>query len=80
MSLLKNNENEKKKLFEWSNEIEQTFSQFENIFMLISFLTHYDLLKRNQVKTDASNFIVMGILNQQDEMIIDARWRSDRAR
>ena len=73
-SLLKNSENEKKKnLFDWSNEVEQTFRQFKNIFMSISFFTHYDFLKRNWVKTDAFNSTIASILNQQDE---NNNWRS----
>ena len=64
-SLLKDSENEKKKnLLKWSNEAEQAFRQLRNIFMSISFLTHYDLLKRNRVKTDVFNFVVAGILSQ----------------
>ena len=67
-SLLKSSENEKKRdLFEWSNKVEQTFRQFKNIFMSISFLTHYDLLKRNWIKTDVFNFVVINIFNQENE-------------
>ena len=74
MSLFKDNENEKKKSsLEWSNETEQAFRQFKNIFMLISFFTHYDLLKRNRVKTDVSNFAVASILSQQNK---NDNWRS----
>ena len=52
-SLLKNNENEKKKnVFEWPNEVEQTFRELENIFILISLFTYYDFLKRNRVKIE----------------------------
>ena len=74
MSLLKDSENEKKKnLLKWSNEAEQTFCQFKNTFMSISFFIHYDLLKRNRMKTDVFNFIVAGILSQQNE---NNNWRS----
>ena len=67
-SLLKNNENEKKKSpLEWPNEAEQAFRQLKNIFMSISLLTYYNFLKRNQMKTDASNFAVANILSQQNE-------------
>ena len=63
-SLFKNNENEKKKsLFKWWNGIEQTFCQLKNIFMSISFFTHYNLLKSNWVKIDILNFIIASILN-----------------
>ena len=67
-SLFKDSKNEKKKSsLEWSNEVEQTFRQLRNIFMSISFLTHYDPLKRNRMKTDIFNFVVASILNQQNE-------------
>ena len=67
-SLLKDSENEKKKSsLEWSNEAEQAFRQFKDIFISVSFLTHYDLLKRNRVKTDVSNFAVADILSQQNK-------------
>ena len=67
-SLLKDNENEKKKnSLKWPNKVEQTFCQLRNIFMSISFLIHYDLLKRNRMKTDVFNFTVAGILSQQNE-------------
>ena len=73
-SLLKGSENEKKKsLLKWSDEVEQTFRQFRNIFMSIFFLIHYDLLKRNRVETDVFNFVVAGILSQQNE---NDNWRS----
>ena len=73
-SLLKGNENEKKKSsLKWSNEAEQTFRQLRDIFMLIFFFTHYDFLKRNRVKTDVSNFAVASILSQQNE---NDNWRS----
>ena len=67
-SLLKGSENEKKKNpLEWSDEVEQTFRQLRNIFMSISLLIHYDLLKKNRMKTDAFNFAVAGIFSQQNE-------------
>ena len=73
-SLLKGNENKKKKnSLKWPNEVEQTFRQFRNIFMSISFFTHYDFLKRNRVETDISNFTVASILSQQNE---NDNWRS----
>ena len=73
-SLFKRNENEKKKSsLKWSDEAEQAFRQLRNIFMSISFLIHYDLLKRNRVKTDVFNFAVASILSQQNE---NDNWRS----
>ena len=73
-SLFKDSENEKKKnFFEWSNEVEQAFRQFKNIFMSTSFFTHYDLLKRNRVETDVFNFTIANILSQQNE---NDNWRS----
>ena len=67
-SMFKNSKNEKKKnSFKWLNEIEQTFRQLKDIFMSISFFTHYDLLKRNWMKTDVFNFAVASILNQQNK-------------
>ena len=73
-SLLKDSENEKKNnALKWSNEVEQTFRQLKNIFMSISFLIHYDLLKRNRMETDVFNFAVASILSQQNE---NDNWRS----
>ena len=73
-SLFKDNENKKKKaLFEWSNEIEQTFPQMKNIFMSVFLFIYYDLLKRKWVKTDISNFAVASIFSQQNE---NNNWRS----
>ena len=72
-SLLKNDEKEKKNPLKWSNEIEQAFRQLKNIFMSISFLIHYDFLKRNRVKNDVFNFAVAGDFNQQNE---NDNWRS----
>ena len=67
-SLLKGSENEKKKdSLEWSNEAEQAFRQLRDIFMSTSLFTHYDLLKRNRVEIDVSNFVVTDILSQQNE-------------
>ena len=67
-SLLKNSENEKKKnLFKWSNEVEQAFHQLKNIFMSIFLFIHYNFLKRNRVETDVFNFAVANIFNQQNE-------------
>ena len=63
-SLFKSNENEKKSLFKWLNEIEQTFRQLKNIFMSTSFFIHYNFLKRNRVKIDVFNFVIASILNQ----------------
>ena len=63
-SLLKDSENEKKKnLLKWPNEVEQTFRQLKDIFMSTFLFIHYDSLKRNRVKTDVFNFVVAGILN-----------------
>ena len=60
--------NEKKKnLLKWPNEVEQAFRQLRNIFISISFIIHYDFLKRNRVKIDVSNFAVAGIFNQQNK-------------
>ena len=73
-SLLKNNENEKKKnSFEWSKSVEQTFRQFCDIFMSTSFFIHYDFFKKIQMKTDVFNFAIANIFNQQDE---NENWRS----
>ena len=73
-SLLKDSENKKKKnSLKWSNEAEQTFRQLRNIFMSTSLLIHYDLLKRNRVKTDVFNFAVASIFSQQNE---NDNWRS----
>ena len=73
-SLLKNNKNEKKKnWFKWSDEIEQTFRQLKDIFMSTFLFIHYNLWKRNRMKTDIFNFAVTGILNQQNE---HNNWRS----
>ena len=73
-SLLKDSENEKKKsFFKWSDEVEQTFRQLKNIFMLICLFIHYDLLKRNRMKTDVFNFVIANIFTQQNE---NDNWRS----
>ena len=64
-SLFKNNENEKKKtLFKWSNEVEQTFRQLRNIFMSIFLFIYYDFLKRNRMKINVFNFAVTNIFSQ----------------
>ena len=73
-SLLKNSENEKKKdSLKWPNEAEQTFRQLRDIFISTPLFTHYDLLKKNRMETDASNFAVANILNQQNR---NDNWRS----
>ena len=73
-SLLKDNENEKKKnSFEWSKSVEQAFRQLCDIFMSTSLFIHYNLFKKIRMKTDVFNFAIASILSQQNE---NKNWRS----
>ena len=64
INLLKENKNDKKfNSFVWLNEVEQTFRQLCDIFMLASLLCYYNLNKKIRVKIDAFNFVIANILS-----------------
>ena len=66
--LLKNNKKDKKSNFyHWGEEAKQTFQQLRNIFSFAFFLIHFDLKKKIRIKTNASNFVVIDILNQRND-------------
>ena len=72
--LLKNNKkNKKSNFYYWSKETKQTFQQLRDIFSFALLFIHFDFKKKIKMKTNALNFAVTDILNQQDE---DDHWRS----
>ena len=72
--LLKNSKKNKKlNSYHWNEEAKQTFQQFRNIFSFVLFLIHFDFEKKIKMKTNASNFVVINILSQRDDV---DDWRS----
>ena len=64
IDLLKNNKKNKKfDLYHWDEETKQTFQQFRNIFSFAFFFIHFNFKKKIKMKTNASNFVVIEILN-----------------
>ena len=74
IDLLKNSKKDKKlNSYHWGEEAKQIFQQLRNIFSFIFFLIHFNFEKKIKMKTNASNFVVIDILNQRDD---DNYWRS----
>ena len=74
IDLLKKNKNDKKfEFFQWFDEQKQTFRWFHNIFVSIFILHHYDFIKKIKIKSNAFNFVVVDIINQQNQF---ENWRS----
>ena len=74
IDLLKDNKNEKNtKSFVWFKNVERAFRELCDIFMFVSLLCHFDLVKKIWVETDVFNFAIIDILNQQND---NKNWRS----
>ena len=74
INLLKNNKkNKKSDFYHWSEKAKQTFQQLQSIFLFTFFLIHFNFKKKIKMKTNASNFVVIDILNQRND---DDHWRS----
>ena len=74
IDLLKDNKKDKKSNFyHWNEEIKQTFQQLQDIFSFAFLFIHFDFEKKIKMKMNASNFVVIDILNQRDN---DDHWRS----
>ena len=68
INLLKNNKKDKKSdFYHWGEETKQTFQQLWNIFSFVLFFNYFDLEKKIKMKTNASNFAVIDILNQRND-------------
>ena len=68
IDLLKNNKKDKKlNFYHWDEETKQTFQQLWNIFSFIFLFIHFDFEKKIKMKTNASNFVVINILNQRND-------------
>ena len=64
IDLLKNSKKNKKlSFYHWGEEAKQTFQQFQNIFSFAFLFIHFDFEKKIKMKTNASNFVVIDILN-----------------
>ena len=73
IDLLKDNKkNKKSDFYHWDEKAKQTFQQLRNIFSFISFLIHFNFEKKIKMKMNASNFVVIDILNQRDD---NNHWR-----
>ena len=67
--LLKSNKKSKKSGFYHSGEeTKQTFQQLRNIFSFAFFFIHFDFEKKIKMKMNASNFVVIDILSQRDDV------------
>ena len=71
--LLKDNKKDKKSSFyHWGEKAKQAFQQLRNIFSFAFFFIYFDFKKKIKMKMNASNFVVIGILNQRND---DSHWR-----
>ena len=74
IDLLKKNKNDKKfEFFQWFDEQKQTFRKFRKIFISIFILYYYYFIKKINIKFDVFNFVVVNIINQQNQF---ENWRS----
>ena len=54
----------KYRVFQWSTECQQAFKDLKRAFTTALMLAHYDSLLETWVETDASDFVVAGVLSQ----------------
>ena len=74
IDFLKKNKNDKKfEFFQYFKKQKQTFRKFRDIFVSIFILHHYDFIKKIKIKFDIFNFVVVDIINQQNQF---ENWRS----
>ena len=74
IDLLKKNKNDKKfEFFQWFKKQKQMFCRFQNSFTSILILHYYDFIKKIKIKSNIFNFVVINIINQQNQF---ENWRS----
>ena len=61
----------KKKLkyqaFDWTTECQQAFEDLKRVFTTAPILTHYNSILETWLETDASNFVMAGVLSQMHD-------------